>query len=89
MSAGGEEAAGSRPESPLGKAGSSPAPSNLITKFARVLTEEEKEEQRAKREREAAAAKQPRAPASRAWCPPASRSPTSPPSRRNQWSVSP
>ena len=58
MSAGGEEAAGSRPESPLGKAGSSPAPSNLITKFARVLTEEEKEEQRAKREREAAAAKQ-------------------------------
>ena len=52
--------AGSRPESPAGKVGASPAPTNLITKFARVLTEEEKEEQRARREKEAAAAKQKR-----------------------------
>jgi len=54
-----EEAAGSRPGSPTNKI-SSPAPTNLITKFARPLTEEEKEEQRAKLEREAAAAKQKR-----------------------------
>ena len=52
--------AGSRPESPAGKVGASPAPTNLITKFARVLTVEEKEEQRVKREKEAAAAKQKR-----------------------------
>lgn len=50
--------AGSRPESPAGKVGASPAPTNLITKFARVLTDQEKEEQRVKREKEAAAAKQ-------------------------------
>jgi len=52
--------ASSRPESPAGKVGASPAPTNLITKFARVLTEKEKEEQRVRREREAAAAKQKR-----------------------------
>jgi len=52
--------ASSRPESPAGKVGASPAPTNLITKFARVLTEKEKEEQRVRREKEAAAAKQKR-----------------------------
>jgi len=54
-----EDAVGSRPGSPTSKI-SSPAPTNLITKFARPLTEEEKEEQKAKLEREAAAAKQKR-----------------------------
>ena len=44
-----------RPESPAGPA---LAPANLITKFARVLTEEEKEEARARQERDAVAARQ-------------------------------
>ena len=62
LSAGIDDAAlaGSRPESPAGKVGASPAPTNLITKFARVLTDDEKEEQRVRREKEAATAKQKR-----------------------------
>eukprot|EP00092_Neocalanus_flemingeri_P038334 GFUD01041734.1.p1 GENE.GFUD01041734.1~~GFUD01041734.1.p1 ORF type:complete len:1462 (+),score=564.73 GFUD01041734.1:87-4472(+) len=43
----------SRPGSPSMKVAASPNPASLITKFARVLTEEEKEEQRVKQEKEA------------------------------------
>merc|ERR1712142_1457064 len=43
----------SRPGSPSSKVSASPNPASLITKFARVLTEEEKEEQKAKQEKEA------------------------------------
>ena len=50
-----EEGAATRPESPACPA---LAPANLITKFAKVLTEEEKEAARARQEREALAARQ-------------------------------
>jgi len=43
----------SRPGSPSCRVAASPNPASLITKFARVLTDEEKEEQRAKQEKEA------------------------------------
>ena len=53
-----EEATGSRPESPACRTPGTPtAPANLITKFARVLTEQEKEEAKAKQEKEAQLAK--------------------------------
>ena len=52
-----DEEASSRPESTGSKTGS-PAPSNLITKFARILTEEEKEEQKLNEQKEAILAKQ-------------------------------
>jgi len=47
--------AGSRPVSPNGKASTvaAPSPANLITKFAKVLSAEEKEAQRVKKEKEA------------------------------------
>ena len=54
----GEEPGGSRPESPACRTPGTPtAPANLITKFARVLTEQEKEEAKAKQEKEAQLAK--------------------------------
>ena len=53
-----EEVATSRPESPASKF-ASPAPSNLIIKFARILTAE-KEEQRLSQENETNLAKQKR-----------------------------
>ena len=43
----------SRPASPSARAPVAPNPASLITKFARVLTDEEKEEQKAKQEKEA------------------------------------
>eukprot|EP00090_Calanus_glacialis_P039402 TRINITY_DN6859_c0_g1_i1.p1 TRINITY_DN6859_c0_g1~~TRINITY_DN6859_c0_g1_i1.p1 ORF type:complete len:1442 (+),score=690.48 TRINITY_DN6859_c0_g1_i1:85-4410(+) len=43
----------SRPGSPSIKVAASPNPASLITKFARVLTDEEREEQKAKQEKEA------------------------------------
>jgi len=43
----------SRPGSPSTRAAIAPNPASLITKFARVLTDEEKEEQKAKQEKEA------------------------------------
>ena len=53
-----EEPAGSRPESPACRTPGTPtAPSNLITKFARVLTDQEKEEAKVKQEKEAQLAK--------------------------------
>jgi len=48
-----DELNASRPGSPSIKVAPSPNPASLITKFARVLTEEEKEEQRIKQEKEA------------------------------------
>ena len=53
-----EETSASRPESPACRTPGTPtAPANLITKFARVLTEQEKEEAKAKQEKEAQLAK--------------------------------
>ena len=53
-----EETTGSRPESPACRTPGTPtAPANLITKFARVLTDQEKEEAKAKQEKEAQLAK--------------------------------
>lgn len=51
INADGENA--SRPGSPSTRAPIAPNPASLITKFARVLTDEEKEEQKAKQEKEA------------------------------------
>ena len=53
-----EAATASRPESPACRTPGTPtAPANLITKFARVLTDQEKEEAKAKQEKEAQQAK--------------------------------
>ena len=54
-----EEEAASRPESPATKI-TSFAPSNLITKYARTLSEEEQEEQRLSQEKETNLVKQKR-----------------------------